>query len=83
MNLDSEEYLQLIELHLSALTIHGLDYMQKISAAIDLLSSELDAIGQASEEKAEVITILKNSVRQHTALIEYSINERKQKFGQG
>lgn len=83
MNRDSEGYRRLIEEHLSALAMHGLSYLQQTIMAIELLSEELDGISHGSEENAEIIMILKKSVKDHIELIEWSINDRKQKFDQG
>jgi hypothetical protein len=83
MNRDSEEYHRLIEHHLSMLTMHGLRYAQTIGTAIDLLSLKPDVLSLSSEENAEIIMILKNSVKEHIELIEWSINDRRQKFEQG
>lgn len=83
MKRDSEEYHRLIEHHLSVLTMHGLEYARTIGTATDLLTLDSDALSLSIEENAEVIMILKKSVKEHIELIEWSINDRKQKFDQG
>lgn len=76
--MDNEEYLRMIEHHLSMLTQYGKLYTDSITASITLLEHNLFSDSLVlSDETKEIFASLKNEAQKHRDLIEWSINERK------